>query len=58
MWLIELYLNELGELREGGKQKREDFERVQDDFRKLLATSKVRVRKIRISRFVCRLTKQ
>lgn len=58
MWLIELYLNELGELRDGGEQKREDFERVQDDFRKLLATSKVRVRKIRISRFVCRLTKQ
>lgn len=58
MWLIELYLNELGELRDGGEQKREDFERVQDDFRKLLATSKVRVRKIRISRFDCRLTKQ
>lgn len=51
MWLIELYLNELGELREGGEQKRQEFERVQEDFRKLLATSRVKVRKIRIPRF-------
>ena len=43
MWLIELYLNELGELRDGGEEKRLDLERVQDDFRKLLATSKVKV---------------
>lgn len=51
MWLIELYLNELGELREGGEQKRQEFERVQEDFRKLLATSRVKVRNIRIPRF-------
>lgn len=51
MWLIELYLNELGELRDGGEQKRQEFEGVQDDFRKLLATSKVKVLKIRIPRF-------
>ena len=44
MWLIELYLNELGELRDGGEEKLDDFERVQDDLRKLLATSKVKVR--------------
>ena len=43
MWLIELYLNELGELRDGKEEKRNDLERVQDDFRKLLATSKVKV---------------
>ncbi|CAB4006497.1 vacuolar sorting-associated 18 homolog [Paramuricea clavata] len=42
MWLIELYLNELGELRDVGEEKRQDFERVQDDFRKLLATNKVK----------------
>lgn len=51
MWLIELYLNELGELRDSGEQKRREFEGVQDDFRKLLATSKVKVLKIRIPRF-------
>lgn len=43
MWLIEVYLNELGELRDAGVEKEIDLERMQDDFRKLLATSKVRV---------------
>ena len=43
MWLIELYLNELGELKDGGEEKKENFERVRDDLRKLLATSKVKV---------------
>lgn len=53
MWLIELYLNELGELRDGGEEKKQDFERLQDDFRKLLATSKVKVIKELINNENC-----
>ena len=48
MWLIELYLNELGELKDGGEDKKDHFERVQDDLRKLLATSKVKVMNVHI----------
>ena len=48
MWLIELYLNELGELKDGGEEKKENFERVRDDLRKLLATSKVKVMNVHI----------
>lgn len=43
MWLIELYLNELGELKDGEEEKKDRFEWVQDDFRTLLGASKVKV---------------
>lgn len=43
IWLVELYLNELGELKNGGAEKQSEFLSVQEDFRKLLATSKVKV---------------
>ena len=52
MWLIELYLNELGELRDVGEEKIQDFERMQDDFRKLLATNKVKVGNVSRIRYV------
>ena len=38
----------LGELKDGGEDKKDHFERVQDDLRKLLATSKVKVMIVRI----------
>ncbi|KAJ7357587.1 Vacuolar protein sorting-associated protein 18 like protein [Desmophyllum pertusum] len=41
MWLIELYLNDLGSLKEEGSQaKHEDLE---EEFRKFLAQTKVKV---------------
>ena len=41
MWLIELYLNDLGTLKEEGSSgKREDLE---EEFRKFLAQTKVKV---------------
>ena len=41
MWLIELYLNDLGSLKEAGaKAKRKD---LQEEFRKFLAQTKVKV---------------
>ncbi|XP_046860460.1 vacuolar protein sorting-associated protein 18 homolog [Xenia sp. Carnegie-2017] len=43
IWLVELYLNELGELKNGGAEKQSEFLSVQEDFRKLLATSKVKM---------------
>ena len=46
MWLIELYLNELGELKDGGEDKKEHFERF--DLRKQLATSKVKAMNVHI----------
>ncbi|XP_028399921.1 vacuolar protein sorting-associated protein 18 homolog [Dendronephthya gigantea] len=42
MWLIELYLNDLGELKDNSDGNEQELERMQDDFRKLLATSKVK----------------
>ena len=43
MWLIELYLNKLGELKDGGEEKRRISREFKMIFRKLLATSKVKV---------------
>lgn len=41
MWLIELYLNDLGSLKESdAKSKRKDLE---EEFRKFLAQTKVKV---------------
>ncbi|XP_065072321.1 vacuolar protein sorting-associated protein 18 homolog [Rhopilema esculentum] len=41
-WLIELYLNQIGELKDQGSKSRTELERLQEDFRKLLAQSKVK----------------
>ena len=41
MWLIELYLNDLGSLR--GKEPKPKYESVQEEFRKFLAQTKVKV---------------
>lgn len=40
MWLIELYLNDLGSLR--GKEPKPKYESVQEEFRKFLAQTKVK----------------
>ena len=45
-WLIELYLNQIGEMRDRGlqaKKKKVELERIQEDFRKLLIQSRVKV---------------
>lgn len=44
-WLIELYLNQIGEMRDRGlqaKKKKVELERIQEDFRKLLIQSRVK----------------
>ena len=42
-WLIELYLNQLGEMKDQGAKAKSDLDRAQEDFRKLLAQSRVKV---------------
>ena len=41
MWLIELYLDHLGQLKEEGDRKARDS--LQDEFRKLLSQTRVKV---------------
>lgn len=41
-WLTEIYLNQLGELKEQGLEKTEKFFNVQDDFCKFLNSSKIK----------------
>ena len=40
-WLIEIYLNQLGQLRDKGLST--DYEVVQDDFRKFINQSRIKV---------------
>ena len=42
-WLIELYLNQIGELKDRGLEARRECDRVEEEFRKLLAQSRVKV---------------
>ncbi|KAH9519313.1 Vacuolar protein sorting-associated protein 18 like protein [Bulinus truncatus] len=41
-WMIELFLNQLGELREQGQDESEEFKNTQEEFRKFLMLIKVR----------------
>ncbi|XP_046364864.1 vacuolar protein sorting-associated protein 18 homolog isoform X1 [Haliotis rufescens] len=41
-WLIELYLNQLGELKEQGMDDSEDYMRIQEQFRKFLGQTRVK----------------
>lgn len=41
-WLIELYLNQLGELKESGQELNDDFQALQEEFRKFLASTRVK----------------
>ncbi|ESO97284.1 hypothetical protein LOTGIDRAFT_214111 [Lottia gigantea] len=41
-WLIELYLNQLGELKEQNQDESEEFNEIQDDFRSFLGQLKVK----------------
>ena len=43
-WLIELYLNQLGELRDQGKEEKE-YERVQVEFTEFINHSRIKVSK-------------
>ena len=42
-WLIELYLNQLGEMKDQGEKVKPELDRLQEDFRKFLAQSRVKV---------------
>ena len=42
-WLIELYLNLIGELKDRGTSTIPERERIEEEFRKLLAQSRVKV---------------
>ena len=42
-WLIELYLNQIGELKDRGLEARRERDRVEEEFRKLLAQTRVKV---------------
>ncbi len=42
-WLIELYLNQLGELKDQGDKAKTELDKLQEDFRKLLVQSRVKV---------------
>ncbi|XP_023930234.1 vacuolar protein sorting-associated protein 18 homolog [Lingula anatina] len=41
-WLTEIYLNQLGELKEQGQDMNEDYDALQDEFRKFLAFKRVK----------------
>ena len=42
-WLSEIFLNQLGELRENDEDMTAEYEQLQGDFRQLLANPKVHV---------------
>ena len=52
-WVMELYLNQLGELRDSARMS--GYEGMQDEFRKFLNQSKVKVCHIFLSFFVINL---
>ena len=43
VWLSELWLNQLGQLKERGEEMSTDYEKLQESFRKFLAASRVKV---------------
>lgn len=42
-WMIELFLNRLGELKEQGQDDTSEYENTQEEFRKFLTQHKVKV---------------
>ncbi len=42
-WLIELYLNQLGELKEQGMDESDEYNNIQEEFRKFLSQARVKV---------------
>ena len=44
MWLIEIFLNQLGELRERGQDGLEQYSTLQAQFRHFLASARLKVR--------------
>ena len=43
-WLIEIYLNQLGQLKEEGQDMSSSYDALQEEFRKFLAQTRVKVR--------------
>jgi hypothetical protein len=43
MWLIELYLNQLNQLKESADSTSSEHKKIQEEFRKFLANSSVKV---------------
>ena len=43
MWLLEIFLNELGELRQSDKDTTPEYKQLQDNFRQLLSADRVKV---------------
>lgn len=43
IWLAEIWLNQLGQLKERGEEMTAQYERIQDSFRKFLASSRIKV---------------
>ena len=48
-WLIELYLNSLGRLKEQGQHSDQEYEKLHEEFRVFLATPKIKVEYMCIS---------
>ena len=42
-WLVEIYLNQLGELKEKDKEQDMEYEMIQEEFRKFLNQPRVKV---------------
>lgn len=42
-WLIEIFLNQLGEMKEQGQDESEEYRKVQEEFRMFLAQPKNKV---------------
>jgi hypothetical protein len=43
IWLSEIWLNQLGQLKERGEEMSAPYERIQDSFRKFLAAPRIKV---------------
>jgi len=43
-WLIEIYLNQMGELKEQGQEQSQEYETLQENFRQFLHQPRVKVR--------------
>jgi len=46
VWLSEIWLNQLGQLKERGEEMSAQYERIQDSFRKFIASSRIKVQTI------------
>lgn len=42
-WLIEIFLNQLGELKENMEEQPEKYEKIQEEFRRFLKEPKIKV---------------